>query len=319
MSAKAASCRTIEADLVATATSEAAPDAARRVDEHMSRCASCREELSRYRALEHAVSAVRNVAPAAPAVARESLLARLADLRSRLVVYRVFASPLGRLLIARSEQGVSLVEYLDQGAGVEASHLRRAGIDAMEDGAELEAFYRDLLDYLEGRRTRLDWPLDFRLARSAFHRRVLDAAAAIPYGAVTSYAHLAREIGQPTAMRAVAQALRTNPLPIVVPCHRIVGTDATLVGYAGDKISLKQRLLGVEGVPTAQARRDLRVAREAMYAYHHGDTEYCLPTCGSISQRTLAEYTLFASRESAEAAGFTPCTSCRPDLHPLSR
>jgi methylated-DNA-[protein]-cysteine S-methyltransferase len=319
MSPKPASCRTIEADLVATATHEAGSDAIRRVDEHVSRCTSCRDELQRYGAIERAVSAVRDTPPPVSAAAREALVARLADLRSRVVAYRIFASPLGRLLIARSEHGVSLVEYLDEGAGVDASRLHRAGIDVVEDGAEVEALYRDLLDYLQGRRTRLEWPLDFRLARSAFHRRVLDAAAAIPYGAVTSYAQLAREIGQPTAMRAVAQALRTNPLPIVVPCHRIVGTDATLVGYAGDKITLKQRLLGVEGVPTAQARRDLRVAREAMYAYHHGDTEYCLPTCGSISQRTLAEFTLFASRESAEAAGFTPCTSCRPDLHPLSR
>ena len=319
MSAKSASCRQIEAELVATAAREARPEAARRVDEHVRHCAPCREELQRYGAIEQAMGALRRTPPAPAAEARTSLVARLADLRSRLVAYGIFPSPLGRLLIARSEHGVSLIEYLDEGAGLPASRLGRAEIETKEDGAGIEALYRDVLDYIEGRRTRLDWRLDFRLASSEFHRRVLDAAATIPYGAVTSYAHLAREIGQPSAVRAVAQALRANPLPIVVPCHRIVGSDATLVGYAGDKIPLKQRLLDIEGVPTAQALRDLRVAREAMYAYRHGDTEYCLPTCGSISRRTLAEYTLFASRAGAEAAGFTPCTSCRPDLHPLSR
>ncbi len=142
-----------------------------------------RDLFERYGEIDRAVGAIR-VTPAPPgpaARARETLAARLADLRSRLVAYRIFASPLGRLLIARSEHGVTLVEYLDEGAGFEASRLRRAGVDAAEDGGEIEALYRDVLDYLEGRRTRLDWRLDFRLSRSAFHRRVLDAAAAIPY------------------------------------------------------------------------------------------------------------------------------------------
>ncbi len=321
MSAKPASCRRIEPDLVAAATREAAPDTARRVAEHVHACAACRHEFERYGAIDRAVGTLRETsAPAPPARAREALAARLANLRHRLVAYRIFASPLGRLLIARSEHGVSLVEYLDAGAGLGASRLRGADdVEVTEDGGEIEALYRDLLEYLEGRRTRLDWPLDFRLARSDFHRRVLDAAAAIPYGAVTSYASLAREIGQPSAARAVAQALRTNPLPIVVPCHRIVGASGALVGYAGDKVSLKQRLLAVEGVPTARVRADVRVARDAMYAYHQGDTEYCLPTCGSLASRTLAELTLFASRECAEAAGLGPCTTCCPDLHPISR
>ena len=320
MSVKPLSCRRIEADLVAAAAHEAAPDAAQRVAEHVHLCAPCRGEFERYGEIDRAVGAIR-VTPAPPgpaARARETLAARLADLRTRLVAYRIFASPLGRLLIARSEHGVTLVEYLDEGAGFEASRLRRAGVDAVEDGEETEALYRDVLDYLAGRRTRLDWRLDFRLSRSAFHRRVLDAAAAIPYGAVTSYASLARAIGQPSATRAVAQALRTNPLPIVVPCHRIVGADGALVGYAGDKITLKERLLAAEGVPTAHARAGVRIERDAMYV-DSGEPEYCLPTCGSLGSLTLARLTLFASRERAEAAGLTPCTSCRPDLHPLSR
>jgi methylated-DNA-[protein]-cysteine S-methyltransferase len=321
MSVKPASCRRIELDLVAAATHDAEPEAVRRVAEHVRLCAPCRDEFERYGEIDRAVGAVRAMpAPPEPAArARATLAARLADLRTRLLAYGIFASPLGRLLIARSEHGVALVEYLDEGEGLEASRLRRADIGAVENGGEIEALYRDVLDYLEGRRTRLDWPLDFRLARSAFHRRVLDAAAAIPYGAVTSYASLAHEIGQPSATRAVAQALRTNPLPIVVPCHRIVGADGTLVGYAGDKIPLKVRLLAAEGVPTTPARASVRIERAAMYVRGSGGTEYCLPTCGSIASSTLARLTLYASRAGVEAAGLRPCTSCRPDLHPLSR
>jgi len=116
----------------------------------------------------------------------------------------------------------------------------------------------------------------------------------------------------------VAQALRWNPLPIVIPCHRVIGSSGALVGYAGRKVALKQRLLAIEGVRAVPARGDFRVPREAMYALHVGESEYCLPICGSLASRPLSELVLFGSRERAEAAGFAPCTSCRPDLHPLS-
>ncbi len=320
MTVKPTSCRRIEADLVATATRDAAPEAAERVAQHVRLCSRCRDEMDRYRAIEGVVERLRDVAPAAtPDAARASLAERLADLRSRHVAYRIFPSPLGRLLIARSELGVSLVEYLDADASVDASRLRRAdGFTVREGNGEIDALYHDLLEYLEGRRTRLEWPLDLRLTRSEFHRRVLEATAAIPYGAVVSYAGLAHEIGRPDATRAVAQALRTNPLPIVVPCHRIVGTSGALTGYAGDKIPLKQRLLGVEGVPTAAAHRDVRIARDHMYIRAGHDREYCVPSCGDLATRTLAGLTLFATRERAESIGLAPCTSCRPDLHPLN-
>jgi len=110
MTAKPTSCRRIEADLVATATRDAAPDAAQRVAEHVRECASCREEMARYTAIESAVERFRDAGPVLnPDAARASLAARLADLRTRHVAYRIFSSPLGRLLIARSELGVSLV------------------------------------------------------------------------------------------------------------------------------------------------------------------------------------------------------------------
>jgi O-6-methylguanine DNA methyltransferase len=251
--------------------------------------------------------------------ARERLLARLSDLRSRLVGYRVFPSPLGPILIACSEQGVSLVEYLGQ-EGLAGSALKKMpGLEAYEDGGELERLYAELLDYLAGRRTRLDWPLDWRLAGSGFQRKVLEATAGVPYGAVTSYAGIAGDVGAPKAVRAVAQALRRNPLPIVVPCHRVVGSRGDLVGYAGKRIGLKERLLAVEGVRTRHAHHDVHVARDAMYAWDRADREYCLPTCGSISQRPIGPITLFAAREQAEALGLGPCTTCRPDLHPLAR
>src|SRR3989304_4723326 len=100
---------------------------------------------------------------------------------------------------------------------------------APEGGAEGEVLYRELLESLEHKRTRLEWPLDLRLARSDFHRRVLEATAGIPYGAIMSSAGVACELGKPSAVRAVAQALRWTPLPIVVPCHRVVGASGARV------------------------------------------------------------------------------------------
>jgi methylated-DNA-[protein]-cysteine S-methyltransferase len=322
MSAKPRPCLELELDLIATATGEAEASAARRVREHVALCEPCRVDLGRYRAVDRAVGSLRTVADvdadAAPARAR--LLAHLATLRSRLVTFGVFPSPLGPILIARSEHGVALVEYLDRG-GVAGSRLaRERGLEPEEDSADLERFHRELLDYLEGRRTSLDWPLDLRLARSEFHREVLRATAAVPYGVVTSYVGIAGKIGHPSAVRAVAQALRHNPVPIAVPCHRVVGVSGHLTGYAGNRLGLKEHLLAVEGVHTEHATEAPRIARHALYHYDRNDEhQYCLPICGSIARRPIGRVILFASRERAETLGLVPCTDCRPDLYPLSR
>lgn len=330
MSSKPSVCVEIERDLVAAATGEAGPGAARRVTEHVGRCAPCRDDFARYQAIDDEVTAMRGHLLATPhvAIARERLEARLADVRSRLVAYRVFPSPFGHILIGRSEQGVVLVEYLGRGTTVRASRLAQIGkVEAVEDGGEVESLYRELREYLQGRRTRLDWPLDLRLVRSDFHRRVLEATTGIPYGAVVSYAGLAREVGRPEAVRAAAQALRWNPLPIVVPCHRVIGSSGQLTGYAGGTTERKQKLLAIEGIPTVRAGHDFRIRPEAMYVVVPSEPEYCLPTCPSTdptgSPRHVTRHfpqggRLFASRERIEALGLVPCTTCRPDLHPLA-
>jgi len=312
-------CREIEPDLVAVAAGEAAPPAAREVEEHIATCPPCREELAQYRVVEGLVADLRH-APTSGAdatLARAQLESRLADLRSRMVAFGLFSSPLGPILIARSEIGVSMVEYLESEAVAPSRLARLAGANAVESQAQTEALYRELDEYLRGRRTHLEWPLDLRWVRSGFQRRVLDATAQLPYGAVTSYGHIARAIGAPSATRAVAQALRWNPVPIAIPCHRVIGSAGALTGYAGDKVDLKQRLLSLEGVPVVTHGAG-RVERRAMYVRYLGEHEYCVPTCGELATMPLAELTLYGSREHAEAAGLAPCSSCRPDLHPIS-
>ena len=315
-------CRQIETDLVAVAIGEASSTAMRRVQEHTNVCAPCRVDLDRYRDVDGVVGSLRRepLAGADPTLARAELESKLADIRTRLVAFRRFASPLGPIVIARTEMGVSLIEYLDPGQEVGAARLARGtGGEAVEDGAEVEALYRELLEYLEGRRARLDWPIDLRSVKGGFQRRVLEATARLPYGAVRSYAGIAREIGAPRAVRAVAQALRHNPVPIAIPCHRVIGSSGALTGYAGDKVGLKQQLLAVEGVHATQSARNVRIDRRRMYHLFRDDAEYCLPTCGSLLSTPLADLTLFGARERAEGVGLRPCSSCRPDVHPLPR
>jgi O-6-methylguanine DNA methyltransferase len=230
----------------------------------------------------------------------------------------VFPTPLGPVLIAATEHGISLVEYVARPDGSDSWLLRQRQIEPEADRARLERFHGELLDYLAGRRTRLDWPLDYRFCRSDFQRDVLRATTRIPYGAVSSYAGIAGDIGRPKAVRAVAGALRRNPVPIVIPCHRIVGSGGSLVGYSGTRIDLKERLLDVEGVRIGHRRRHAEIDRTAMYAWDRRDHAYCLPTCGAISERPIGAVTLFASAREAETLGLAPCEDCRPDLHPLA-
>ncbi len=321
MKQRPAVCVRIEADLVAAATGEADAAAARRVADHVAACGSCGEEYARYQAVDRAVGALRE-APAdagGAARARERLEARLLDLRSRLIAYRVFDSPLGPVLLAHSEQGVVLLEYLHGPAGAGASRrlAHRGGMELVRDSGEAEALYRELQAYLEGRTHQLHWPLDLRLVRSPFQRKVLERTAAIPYGAVVSYKRLAEDVGQPRAVRAVAQALRWNPIPVAIPCHRVVGVTGLLTGYAGGETGRKQRLLTLEGVPVVPAHHDYAIARGAMYVLAPGDSEYCLPSCPSPAMLHSGLPMFFGSRTGAEAIGLRPCTTCRPDLHPL--
>jgi methylated-DNA-[protein]-cysteine S-methyltransferase len=322
MTSRGRPCVELERDLLAAASGEAGPETVRRVEQHVVGCAPCARAWSAFRTLDEAVARWRAtpVPESALAAARARLAARWDDLRRRTLVYRVVPSPLGRILIARSAQGVSLVAYLGRARGPARARGNRLGtVELIEDHGELAPLAAELTEYLQGRRTRLEWPLDLRLAQSAFQRAVLEATAAIPYGAVASYATLACLVGRHEAPRAVAQALRWNPLPIVIPCHRVVGSTGTLTGYAGHRIDLKARLLGVEGIPVRRAREP-RVMREAMYVGEPGDRWYCLPTCPSLRELAHPHRVLrFGTRERAEADGRAPCRVCRPDLHPLWR
>jgi len=127
-----------------------------------------------------------------------------------------------------------------------AAHARELLIEVWE-GARSDVA-RDLVRYFEGKIVRFSAPLQYPPA-SLFRRRVWDLTAGVPYGAVTTYGELARRAGKPGAARAVGGAMAANPLPLVVPCHRVLAAGGKLGGFSGGEgVELKRRLLRLEGV-----------------------------------------------------------------------
>jgi len=147
------------------------------------------------------------------------------------IVFVTVATSLGRLLVAATERGVCRVMLGDTAATLEAD-LRRefdAASVRQDKGGTLEGFVDAMLSYLEGREPHLELPLDIRA--TAFQRRVWQELQRIPFGETRTYTQVAKAIGEPKATRAVARACATNPVALVIPCHRVVREDGDLGGY----------------------------------------------------------------------------------------
>lgn len=148
-------------------------------------------------------------------------------------------SPVGPLLVAAGDDGVRTIEFH------QARHPVKRGADWREGSHPLiDRVRRQLDEYFAGRRTAFDLPLSPR--GTEFQRLVWQTLASIPYGQTVSYAQLAVRVGRPTAMRAVGAANGRNPLPIVLPCHRVIGADGSLTGFGGG-LPTKRFLLELEG------------------------------------------------------------------------
>ena len=153
-------------------------------------------------------------------------------------------TPVGRLVLAATEAGVITCSYRDQDE-VAARLASAVSPRVLRAPARLDPVRRELDEYFAGRLTRFTAPVDLRLA-SEFGRRVLTALGGIGYGTTTTYGTLAGHLGRPSAGRAVGHALGANPVCVIVPCHRVVGADGRLTGYAGG-VEAKQLLLNLEG------------------------------------------------------------------------
>lgn len=163
------------------------------------------------------------------------------------VAYTSVDSPLGPLVVAATPKGLVRVSYTEfRGEDDVLEDLaRRVSPRVLEAPAKLDPVRRELDQYFDGRREQFDVPIDWSYL-AGFTREVLRATAAIPFGDVSTYAGVADAAGSPRAVRAAGNALGANPMPVVVPCHRVLRTGGALGGYTGG-LERKEFLLRLEG------------------------------------------------------------------------
>jgi O-6-methylguanine DNA methyltransferase len=250
---------------------------------------------------EAALAGLREPAPAG--LAHATLVAvGLAD------DYAVIPSPVGDLRIAWNGRGVSEVAGATDDATFEARFHARTGRVALRRDALPADLARKVERRLAGdRRTRID--LDLR-GSTPFEQAVWMKALEIPRGEVRPYGWIAAEIGRPKAVRAVGTALGHNPVPLIVPCHRVVRSDGMIGQYSLGGPENKRTILAGEGADPDE----LEALARAGVRYFGSDTThiYCMPTCRDARRVTERHLVHFPSAQAATAAGYRPCRHCRP-------
>ncbi|MEA2557132.1 MAG: methylated-DNA-[protein]-cysteine S-methyltransferase [Actinomycetota bacterium] len=211
---------------------------------------------------EDLTRALRGLAPpttatrASARAASDRFVERAADRALVDISIWTVASPIGDLLLAVTSRGLLRVGFADEPRdGVLSGLAREVSPRILESAGATDEVRRELDEYFDGDRTQFGVKVDRRLVHG-IARDVLTAARRIPFGQTSTYGQLAQKIGNPRAARAVGNALGSNPIPIVIPCHRVLRAGGTLGGYAGG-IARKERLLELEGVvlPPSGGRR----------------------------------------------------------------
>jgi methylated-DNA-[protein]-cysteine S-methyltransferase len=189
--------------------------------------------------------AARRNSSGADALAQE-LIRRAGEEGLLDVAYAEIDSPVGRLLLAATPRGLVRITFpVETPEKVLEQLAASVSPRVLESPEKLDQARRELDRYFEGRLRDFDLPLDWQLTHG-FYRKVLRATARIPYGKTRSYSEMAKRAGSPRAVRATGSALGSNPLPIIVPCHRVLRSGGALGGYGGG-VEVKQALLELEG------------------------------------------------------------------------
>ncbi len=225
--------------------------------------------------------------------------------------YAVVETDLGPLAVAYRDEQVLYCNAVTTDPGALAAFARAVtralGTPPQREAEPPSAIARGVRDHIAGRRrfqaVDLSW-------LPPFQRRVLEKTTEIPRGEVRPYTWVAREIGAPGAVRAVGTALGHNPVPFLIPCHRVVRADGSLGEYSGGGPAVKARVLAYEGVPLAEllaaARRGerLRGCRTTRIV--------CYPSCRAARRVRPENVVPFASLAEAQRMGYRPCALCRP-------
>jgi O-6-methylguanine DNA methyltransferase len=212
-------------------------------------------------------------------------------------------TPIGLVYVAWGAAGVAYVSRADS----DVEFLKRLDRPAARAGS-IPA--RVLSALKAGRAAGLDFDLS---GLTDFERAVLMKTLEIPRGEVRTYSWVAREIGRPVAVRAVGTALGNNPVPLLIPCHRVVRSDGVIGEYSMGGPEVKRSLLGGEGVTPADLARLERLGRSgARFVGSVSTRVFCLPACKDARRIQDANLVSFRSALDAEGAGYRPCSRCRP-------
>ncbi|ADI00064.1 methylated-DNA--[protein]-cysteine S-methyltransferase [Salisediminibacterium selenitireducens] len=175
--------------------------------------------------------------------------------KNSALMYSVMNSPLGDLTLVKSEKGLCYIEFGSSKDTI--CHVRRKlrtrqiRDELVWNEDELTAVKTQLEEYFNGERTSFDVALDMK--GTPFQKLVWEKVNQIPYGKTKSYKDIAVEIGAPKAVRAIGGANNQNPVPLIIPCHRVIGSNGSLVGYGGG-LDKKEKLLDLEGLKTVTKR-----------------------------------------------------------------
>lgn len=252
----------------------------------------------------HLGEAMANLFTTAPPSLAPGVLAEI-GLADR---YAYLDSPIGPLVVAWNGLGVSTVDEAVDDAAFERAHLARTGRRATRSERLPDDLERAIRRRLDGdRRVQID--LDLR-GHSEFERDVWLKALEIPRGEVRPYGWIAGEIGRPRAVRAVGTALGHNPVPLIVPCHRVVRSDGTIGQYSLGGPQNKRRILAAEGLDPDRLEADARAGIRLVGSDTTGVV--CLPTCHHAQRITSTHRMTFRSLSVALNAGYRTCKVCRP-------
>jgi O-6-methylguanine DNA methyltransferase len=224
--------------------------------------------------------------------------------------YWKLESPVGPVYVAHSPAGISMVTRARSDEEFERAFRRRFDRDATREHAVPPASVKALIRKLEGR-PGSDLRFDLR-GLSEFERAVLMKALEIPRGEVRPYSWIAREIGRPGAVRATGSVLAKNPVPLLIPCHRVVRSDGTIGAYSLGGARNKRTLLDLEGAHPETLER--LAASGVRYLGNERKRYYCYPTCGGIEKLVASNTVAFHTAAEAGAAGYHPCEDCRPPV-----
>jgi methylated-DNA-[protein]-cysteine S-methyltransferase len=242
-----------EDQVMAMYLGELSGDEVQRLHRHVSDCPGCNREFSLYREVLAGVETlVREMGGSRSPMLRAAIKEKM---RQKQIYYDVMQHPLsGPVMVAVTARGVCMIRFTDQ-SGFEIEEMlrqRRPETWIKRDPLLTAAITQELQLYLQRKLTRFSIPVDWRFVASDFQREVLHITCRIPYGQVYTYGEIAKKLGKPKAAQAVGQALGANPIPLIIPCHRVVASSGKLGGYSGrpghDGLNLKKQLLQIEGV-----------------------------------------------------------------------